>query len=67
MLLRRTDEGAHHAGLIDALAAVSEAELREVVVALSHRPTDTPETLDYAFMRRVAQLLSATVARQARG
>jgi hypothetical protein len=31
-----------------------------------HRPTDTPETLDATFMRRVAQLLVATVASQTR-
>jgi hypothetical protein len=30
-----------------------------------HRPTDTPDTLDYRFMRRVTQLVTATVARQA--
>ena len=31
-----------------------------------HRPTDTPDTLDYGFMRRVTQLAIATVARQLR-
>jgi hypothetical protein len=30
------------------------------------RSTDAPDTLDYAFMRRVTQLLVATVARQTR-
>jgi hypothetical protein len=28
-----------------------------------HRDTDLPETLDYAFLRRVTQLLIATVTR----
>jgi hypothetical protein len=30
-----------------------------------HLATDTPETLDYRFMRDVAQLLSATVSEEA--
>jgi Zn-dependent M28 family amino/carboxypeptidase len=30
-----------------------------------HRPTDTPDTLDYAFMRDVAELLCATVSEEA--
>ena len=29
-----------------------------------HRPTDTPDTLDYAFLTQVAQLLIASVAEQ---
>src|SRR3954470_16960468 len=35
MELRRTKAENHHAGLIDALASVSEAELRGAVVALA--------------------------------
>ncbi len=30
-----------------------------------HQPTDTPDTLDYAFLHRVTQALTATVLRQA--
>jgi Zn-dependent M28 family amino/carboxypeptidase len=30
-----------------------------------HRPTDTPDTLDYAFMREVAELLCAVVSQEA--
>jgi hypothetical protein len=35
MELRRTKAENHHAGLIDALASVSEAALRDVVLAVS--------------------------------
>ena len=30
-----------------------------------HQATDTPETLDYGFLRAVTQILTATVIRQA--
>ncbi len=30
-----------------------------------HQPTDTPETLDYTFLRGVAQLLTASVIGEA--
>jgi len=63
-VLHRSDHAPFWKAKIPALLWTDTAELRNPHY---HRPTDTPDTLDYGFMRRVTQLVVATVARQAGG
>ena len=63
-VLHRSDHAPFWKAKIPALLWTDTAEFRNPNY---HRATDTPETLDYGFMRRVTQLVVATVARQARG
>jgi Zn-dependent M28 family amino/carboxypeptidase len=63
-VLHRSDHSPFWKAKIPAMLWTDTAEFRNPNY---HRPTDTPETLDYTFMRRVTQLIIATVARQARG
>ena len=63
-VLHRSDHSPFWKANIPAMLWTDTAEFRNPNY---HRPTDTPETLDYGFMRRVTQLVIATVARQARG
>ena len=63
-VLHRSDHSPFWKAKIPAMLWTDTAEFRNPNY---HRPTDTPETLDYGFMRRVTQLVIATVARQARG
>ncbi len=60
-VLHRSDHSPFWKAKIPALLWTDTAEFRNPNY---HRPTDTPETLDYGFMRRVTQLVVATVARQ---
>jgi len=60
-VLHRSDHSPFWKAKIPALLWTDTAEFRN---ANYHRPTDTPDTLDYGFMRRVTQLLVATVVRQ---
>jgi Zn-dependent M28 family amino/carboxypeptidase len=62
-VLHRSDHAPFWKAKIPAMLWTDTAEFRNPNY---HRPTDTPETLDYRFMRRVTQLLVATVAREAR-
>jgi Zn-dependent M28 family amino/carboxypeptidase len=62
-VLHRSDHAPFWKAKIPAMLWTDTAEFRNPNY---HRPTDTPETLDYGFMRRVTQLVIATVARQAR-
>ncbi len=63
-VLHRSDHAPFWRAKIPAMLWTDTAELRNPNY---HRATDTPDTLDYGFMRRVTQLVIATVARQARG
>ena len=63
-VLHRSDHAPFWKAKLPALLWTDTAELRNPHY---HRPTDTPDTLDYGFMRRVTQLVVATVARQAGG
>jgi hypothetical protein len=56
--LRRSDHAPFWAAGIPALMWTDTAEFRNPNY---HAPTDTPDTLDYAFMARVARLLHASV------
>ncbi len=60
-VLHRSDHSPFWKAKIPALLWTDTAEFRN---ANYHRPTDTPDTLDYGFMRRVTQLLVATEVRQ---
>lgn len=60
-VLHRSDHSPFWKANIPAMLWTDTAEFRNPNY---HRPTDTPETLDYGFMRRVAQLAIATVMRQ---
>jgi Zn-dependent M28 family amino/carboxypeptidase len=60
-VLHRSDHSPFWKAKIPAMLWTDTAEFRNPNY---HRPTDTPDTLDYAFMRRVTQLLIATVGRQ---
>jgi len=60
-VLHRSDHSPFWKAKIPAMLWTDTAEFRN---SNYHRSTDTPETLDYAFMRRVTQLVIATVARQ---
>ncbi len=62
-VLARSDHAPFWHRRIPALMWTDTSEFRNHNY---HRVTDTPETLDYRFLRRVAQLLIATVAEQAR-
>jgi Zn-dependent M28 family amino/carboxypeptidase len=62
-VLHRSDHSPFWKAKVPAMLWTDTAEFRNPNY---HRPTDTPETLDYSFMRRVTQLVIATVARQAR-
>jgi Zn-dependent M28 family amino/carboxypeptidase len=62
-VLHRSDHSPFWKAKIPAMLWTDTAEFRNPNY---HRPTDTPETLDYGFMRRVTQLVIATVARQVR-
>ncbi|MDC3959643.1 M20/M25/M40 family metallo-hydrolase [Polyangium jinanense] len=62
-VLHRSDHSPFWKAKIPAMLWTDTAEFRNPNY---HRLTDTWETLDYAFMRRVTQLLVATVARQVR-
>jgi Zn-dependent M28 family amino/carboxypeptidase len=61
-VLHRSDHSPFWNAGIPAMLWTDTAEFRNPNY---HRPTDTPDTLDYRFMRRVTQLVTATVARQA--
>jgi len=63
-VLHRSDHSPFWKAKIPAMLWTDTAEFRNPNY---HRPTDTPDTLDYGFMRRVTQLVLATVARQAHG
>jgi len=56
--LRRSDHAPFWKAGIPALMWTDTAEFRN---ANYHKPSDTPDTLDYSFMRKVAQLLLARV------
>lgn len=60
-VLHRSDHAPFWKAGIPAMLWTDTAEFRNPNY---HRPTDTPETLDYSFMRRVTQLVIATVVRQ---
>jgi len=62
-VLHRSDHSPFWKAKIPAMLWTDTAEFRNPNY---HRPTDTPDTLDYGFMRRVTQLVIATVARQVR-
>jgi Zn-dependent M28 family amino/carboxypeptidase len=62
-VLHRSDHSPFWKAKIPAMLWTDTAEFRNPNY---HRPTDTPDTLDYGFMRRVTQLVIATVVRQAR-
>ena len=62
-VLHRSDHSPFWKAKIPAVLWTDTAEFRNPNY---HRPTDTPETLDYGFMRRVTQLVIATVTRQMR-
>jgi Zn-dependent M28 family amino/carboxypeptidase len=62
-VLHRSDHSPFWKAKIPAMLWTDTAEFRNPNY---HARTDTPETLDYAFMRRVTQLVVATVARQLR-
>lgn len=61
-VLGRSDHAPFWAEEIPALMWTDTSEFRNHNY---HRHTDTPETLDYAFLRRVTQLLTACVVKQA--
>ena len=61
-VLARSDHAPFWAKEIPALMWTDTSEFRN---SNYHRRTDTPDTLDYAFLRRVTQLLTATVVEQA--
>jgi Zn-dependent M28 family amino/carboxypeptidase len=63
-VLHRSDHSPFWKAQIPAMLWTDTAEFRNPNY---HRATDTPETLDYGFLRRVTQLVIATVARQVRG
>jgi Zn-dependent M28 family amino/carboxypeptidase len=63
-VLHRSDHSPFWKAQIRAMLWTDTAEFRNPNY---HRATDTPETLDYGFLRRVTQLVVATVARQVRG
>ena len=62
-VLHRSDHSPFWKAKIPAMLWTDTAEFRNPNY---HSPTDTPETLDYGFMRRVTQLVIATVMRQVR-
>lgn len=62
-VLHRSDHSPFWKAKIPAILWTDTAEFRNPNY---HCPTDVPETLDYGFMRRVTQLVIATVARQVR-
>lgn len=62
-VLHRSDHSPFWKAKVPAMLWTDTAEFRNPNY---HRTTDTPETLDYGFMRRVAQLVIATVIRQVR-
>lgn len=63
-VLHRSDHSPFWKAKIPAMLWTDTAEFRNPNY---HRPTDTPDTLDYSFMRRVTQLVIATVTRQLNG
>ncbi|MFV1967172.1 MAG: M28 family peptidase [Pirellulaceae bacterium] len=58
---RRSDHAPFWAARIPALMWTDTSEFRN---ANYHQPTDTPETLDYEFLARVARLLTVCVLTQ---
>ena len=60
-VLHRSDHSPFWKAKIPAMLWTDTAEFRNPNY---HAKTDTPDTLDYTFMRRVTQLVVATVARQ---
>src|SRR5438270_7729772 len=62
-VLARSDHAPFWAEEIPALMWTDTSEFRNHNY---HRHTDTPDTLDYAFLRNVTQLLTASVIEQAR-
>ncbi|AKT41288.1 M20/M25/M40 family metallo-hydrolase [Chondromyces crocatus] len=60
-VLHRSDHAPFWKAKIPAMMWTDTAEFRNPNY---HRATDTPDTLDYTFLRRVTQLVTATVARQ---
>src|SRR5207248_2318474 len=62
-VLARSDHAPFWAEDIPALMWTDTSEFRNHNY---HRHTDTPDTLDYAFLRNVTQLLTASVIEQAR-
>ncbi|EYF01056.1 M20/M25/M40 family metallo-hydrolase [Chondromyces apiculatus] len=62
-VLHRSDHSPFWKAKLPAMLWTDTAEFRNPNY---HRPTDTPATLDYTFMRRVTQLVLACVARQVR-
>lgn len=61
-VLQRSDHAPFWAADIPSLMWTDTAEYRNNNY---HRDTDTPETLNYPFLRRVTQLLTASVVEQA--
>jgi|SRR5882724_204027 len=61
-VLARSDHAPFWARKIPALMWTDTSEFRNHNY---HRPTDTPDTLDYRFLRNVTQLLTACVVQQA--
>lgn len=60
-VLHRSDHSPFWKAKLPAMLWTDTAEFRNPHY---HRSSDTPDTLDYTFMRRVTQLLIATVSRQ---
>jgi len=60
-VLHRSDHSPFWKAKLPAMLWTDTAEFRNPNY---HARTDTPDTLDYAFMRRVTQLVIATVTRQ---
>jgi Zn-dependent M28 family amino/carboxypeptidase len=63
-VLHRSDHSPFWKAQIPAMLWTDTAEFRN---PNHHCATDMPKTLDYSFLRRVTQLVVATVARQVRG
>ncbi len=61
-VLARSDHAPFWAGKMRAVMWTDTSEFRNHNY---HRQTDTPDTLDYGFLRRVTQLLTACVIEQA--
>lgn len=61
-VLTRSDHAPFWESHIPAVMWTDTAEFRNPHY---HRPTDTPETLDYRFLRQVTRLLTASVVEQA--